>query len=883
MQLKRIETSLVFLGQFLILAGLVYAAWHFGGVSETPLLRIAITSVVLLVIAGFVSLIQAGRHPASYLLPLIGCVLLSYAVVTGGLGSDELEQRFASPTIDAINTSIAKLESTDHKTTAAPLATDRSSLLPRYRSMEAMVPLTSGIAFLFAASVFFRDSRSRVVFAIVIVGNAMALTCWGFIQRSGENEFLLPGVLHSSDTIPFASFIYKNAGAAWMIPAIAIVATALLKGKTFRWHNDSPGVRRSRAGYGSASGFFEVSNLVLISAAMFLAAGLVISLCRGAWLAVGIAVVTGFLVDRRLQINRTSVIGLAVGAVAVVGLLVMVGGEDVARSRAADVTINRVVSDQRWSHWPDGWNTAIANLPFGSGLGTYRYATLPYQESVHKSWFLHAHNQYLETFTELGVVGVMLLLFAIAWTGRHCVQLIRSGQDTSSRRWGMIGLMVLVAGGVQSMIDFVLVIPANAYLYAAVIGITVGCSPIQKQPHGSTAATSIWDWLPGWKTSAAVVSMAIVLAIASLQFCMDHVASRQVLAATRTDQLDGPPPAADIDRAIESLDQAMQRRWTSSQVLGRRSTWQTIKLRSALLDLAKQAGEPIAWKATSPQRLFTVFNSVDPRERDELVQRLIAAPEITEALVRSLSDLRSAIAAEPCIAQHHIKAAFLSPISGMRCDSVVDSIGKLSCNSHRLLYNGGLIAYFSNRPDAAIQQWSRSLDINKQHIEPIFDLSVRRYAPGVIASRLVPASRLDLTLRLLQSIPADQMSKRSSTAAELIAAVESRNDLDTDQAWAWIARIHQQSDQHDLAAEAWRNAVASNGRSRQHRYQLAVSLRRCGRIEAAMDQALLGAAIGHDNERFERLVALCRSELAKESQKVRTVSRSQTSSPKVPR
>jgi tetratricopeptide (TPR) repeat protein len=302
-----------------------------------------------------------------------------------------------------------------------------------------------------------------------------------------------------------------------------------------------------------------------------------------------------------------------------------------------------------------------------------------------------------------------------------------------------------------------------------------------------------------------------------------------------------------------------------------------------MLDLAKQAGEPIAWEATSPQRLFAVLNSVAPREKEELVQRLLNEPAIADSLVRSLTDLRSAIAAEPCIAQHHIKAAFLSPISGMRCDTIVDSIGKLSCNSHRLLYNGGLIAYFSGRPDAAIQQWSRSLAINQQHIEPIFDLCVRRFAAGVIAKQLVPANRMNMALRILRSIPADQTSKRASTAAELIAAIESRSDLDSAQAWVCIARIHQQDDQNTLAAKAWRRAVAANGRNRQYRYELAVSLRRCGQIEAAVDQALLGAAIGHDNERFEKLIASCRSELARQSQRVRTVSRTQVSSPKVPR
>ncbi|MFC2161869.1 O-antigen ligase family protein, partial [Acidobacteriota bacterium] len=50
---------------------------------------------------------------------------------------------------------------------------------------------------------------------------------------------------------------------------------------------------------------------------------------------------------------------------------------------------------------------------FGSGLGTFSAVYPAYEENVMSAQVLHAHNDYLEYFAELGVVGGLLLLAGI--------------------------------------------------------------------------------------------------------------------------------------------------------------------------------------------------------------------------------------------------------------------------------------------------------------------------------------------------------------------------------------------------------------------------------------------------------------------------------------
>lgn len=868
----RIASSLVFLGQMLIILGVVSSAWHLGGVTSSSQQLLSIASLAVLIIAALVMLLRDRPSPVSFALPAIACLFCVYAVVQGLVFQSPIDpgnqaNQIGAASVNAINQAITQLAT---PTTTVYWSVD--SALLSHRTQKALVPLASGIAFLIGASILFRTRQSRIIFAIAVLANSAALVCWGFIQRSGNNEFILPGMLHELDTVPFASFIYKNAGAAALIPAIAISVVALLKGRLFQWSSVDNASSQKRSAYGSNSKFFELSNLVLISVVLFLAAGLVISLCRGAWLAVVVAVAIALVFDRRLKMTKANLSAIAIGGMVVLTLLFILGGNSIAKERAGDMTLDRLSSDQRWAHWPDGWDTAIAHFPIGSGLGTYRYATLPHQRIVHKSWFKNAHNQYLEIFTESGVIGLALLLLAIAWMARHCVGLIRDGADSSSRRWGMIGLIVLVSGCIQSTIDFVLIIPANLYMYAAVFGIAVSC--VRRTVEPATASSPWWGWNPGWKLPAATVLASSVFLLASINFCSNQRYAERVLSQTLANKLREQPTDQTAKTALDQLDDAIERLPNSPELRSRRATWEIVRMRSAIIRLANQSGEKITWKATEPKRLFAALLSAPEMDRLALVEEFRSAAELRQHLVAALSDLKRAACLEPCIPQNHINAAFLAPLAGMPIENFIPTIAKLSNNSHHLLYHCGLIAFLSGDSDTAVESWNRCLEIRLDHIEPIYKASSQTFSPALVVSRIIPSRRMDLAVRLISNVSNQSVQHRTDIASEIVTAIEDRDDMRITERWSWIAKVHESVQQHEQAAVAWQNAVATGGRNLDHRYSFALSLSRIGQTEKAIDQALLGSAIASDDERFERLIKHCRRQLTQKSKHNRPVSRS---------
>ena len=146
-------------------------------------------------------------------------------------------------------------------------------------------------------------------------------------------------------------------------------------------------------------------------------------------------------------------------------------GDDAVRSTQR-VSVQRVVADSRWQHWQDGVQTSIVHAPFGA-IGTYGYAQLAQQASDSKTSLREAHNQYLETIAEAGVVSAILLM-AFCWIAfRTCRMLMRSNRSREAKGWGLAGCLLFMALLIQSFVDFVIVIPANMIVFAAIIGVIV--------------------------------------------------------------------------------------------------------------------------------------------------------------------------------------------------------------------------------------------------------------------------------------------------------------------------------------------------------------------------------------------------------------------------
>jgi O-antigen ligase len=135
----------------------------------------------------------------------------------------------------------------------------------------------------------------------------------------------------------------------------------------------------------------------------------------------------------------------------------------------------------RPSIWADTLRLIHDYPVFGTGLGTFGVAFKPYQTAFVSFFVDHAHNEYLETAAETGWAGAGLLyvpmivllvrmVFSFLDDPRHYRRAVTLGSVGST-------LAVLI----HSLIDFNLHIPANALIFAFVLGIGYKASCLERR------------------------------------------------------------------------------------------------------------------------------------------------------------------------------------------------------------------------------------------------------------------------------------------------------------------------------------------------------------------------------------------------------------------
>ena len=161
----------------------------------------------------------------------------------------------------------------------------------------------------------------------------------------------------------------------------------------------------------------------------------------------------------------------AVGA-SVVGLLVafqfgFVGFMDRVQGQGFE--------DGRWSIAKVTSRAAIANLPFGSGIGTFVpvYDEFAPRTLLADTYVNHAHNDWLELWLTGGAPAMILAVGFLAWFAAATFRLWGSGQpetralDLALARAAPIVIVLLL---LHSAVDFPLRIPTLSVLFAIACG-----------------------------------------------------------------------------------------------------------------------------------------------------------------------------------------------------------------------------------------------------------------------------------------------------------------------------------------------------------------------------------------------------------------------------
>jgi O-antigen ligase len=115
----------------------------------------------------------------------------------------------------------------------------------------------------------------------------------------------------------------------------------------------------------------------------------------------------------------------------------------------------------------------ISGFPlFGSGLGTFSSVYPVYEKIWRPNHLSHAHNDYLEYLSELGAVGLFLLLGGIILLLARVFLIWRGRKHPEVKGIALGGMIAVVILLIHSFGDFNLHIPSNMLLFAVVLSLT---------------------------------------------------------------------------------------------------------------------------------------------------------------------------------------------------------------------------------------------------------------------------------------------------------------------------------------------------------------------------------------------------------------------------
>lgn len=324
---------------------------------------------------------------------------------------------------------------------------------------------TALLAFVLAVHFLSNGSRRRLTGFVAVIAVAGALealvgTILGLIGF-GPQSFAVAG----SVTRAYGSFGRPNSFAGYLemsvFPALWLGVFAV--GKT--WTLFRTYQRARPRGFASSAverrilATSAVVTTILVGSAGMMTLGIVLSFSRGAWL--GLA--AGLAVSGLLALRRRLV--LMVALIPILALLAMFALATVAPSTFTDrltsiadevrpfdagaipITPENFAVVERMAHWQAGWSMFEDHVVTGVGAGNYNER---YEDHFVRSEFRfsqgHAHNFYIHTLAETGIVGLVLYLTtALSFLGLGAMVAIRS-TDAMARfvALGAVGTMTAV-------------------------------------------------------------------------------------------------------------------------------------------------------------------------------------------------------------------------------------------------------------------------------------------------------------------------------------------------------------------------------------------------------------------------------------------------------
>jgi O-antigen ligase len=434
-------------------AGLIIAIWiavlAFGGTSPPFFLA---TEVIILGLGVFLLSARLRAPLTAIRLPIAVPVALIALVVVQILPWPASLARLC------MSTRVAVAGDTGHTLSVAPYQTaSHLILLATFLTAFYLVLLVSED----------RNAKKQLVYSLVALGAFEAF--YGLVQYLTGWQHIFAYVKKYYLEEATGTYINRNhfAGLLEMTLPFTVALALRLAGKLRGVAERSDAKARQLL---SARELLPFVFLVFLAVAMFTA--LVFSRSRMGIISAFVSLLAIFALAGSSSLSKRSRAAVAMlFLLGVAGMVLWVGSDPVVTRFETLGRENTETGQNRISIWRDTLALIRQHPVLGTGLGTFSVAYTSVQSVFLNLLVEHAHCDYLEVVSELGLPGGVLVFASIFWILARAVQRYRKTEDRFEAAvcLGCIGSIAAIL--VHSLADFNLYIPANTLVFTVTLAL----------------------------------------------------------------------------------------------------------------------------------------------------------------------------------------------------------------------------------------------------------------------------------------------------------------------------------------------------------------------------------------------------------------------------
>jgi len=597
------------------------------------------------------------------------------------------------------------------------------SLYPASTRRDLSLLIAAVTVFLLGV-LLFRSPAAQMPLCVLVVANGTAVALFGMVQKltwDGRLYWSIP----LADGVPFGPFVNRNNGGGYLnlclgcAVALAVWVFHDRPREQSVWcrrgtHRSTRFLRRQWRGLLEFVARLSGAKIFALAAAGCIAGGVLVSLSRGAGLAMLAAVV--LLAIPLAAAGRQRAWWLLGAAVVAGGLFLgrWIDMGEAIQSRFATLLDRNTLAQTRIPNWLDAAKAVPDFCRLGSGLGTYRHVYRLYQDRFDELWYRHAENEYLEWLVEGGAPTLLLALVAVALVGWAARRIVRDDDDPRSVAMAVGGLFALIAQAIQSLFDFGLHVPANVVLLAMICGAMTGRAAELARQGRTARRLALPSSCAPTNLLAAALAVGCVLGGWQMHRTADVEAA---LRATRWAKVPGDVSRLELIENLSQLERAVDACGDDAEA----------RYRLAAL------------------RLHVSRTDFPIRPSDGLHSDGLGSLSYNPAdglLASALRDLVLARRDCPLIPDVHVGIAELCPpADAASADRIhVDRARRLASGNVDVLFRCGLVDYRAGRYERAWPAWRASLTLFPRYLDNVIELAGRQLSPEQLVEKVLPES-----------------------------------------------------------------------------------------------------------------------------------------------